>query len=113
MRLTERCLHDDPPTADQVAAARVVAGERIAEALEHVPVEEAHTWVGVAGTMTTLAALAHDLDVYDPAKIHLSSVPFDRLKEVCDGLVAATRAERAALGPCMKAASTLSVVVRS
>lgn len=113
VRLTERCLHDDPPTADQVAAARVVAGERIAEALEHVPVEEAHTWVGVAGTMTTLAALAHDLDVYDPAKIHLSSVPFDRLKEVCDGLVAATRAERAALGPCMKAASTLSVVVRS
>ncbi|HET8931463.1 MAG TPA: Ppx/GppA phosphatase family protein, partial [Acidimicrobiales bacterium] len=96
VRLTERCLHDDPPTADQVAAARVVAGEKIAEALEHVPVEDAHTWVGVAGTMTTLAALAHDLDVYDPAKIHLSSVPFDRLKEVCDGLVAATRAERAA-----------------
>lgn len=99
VRLTERCLHDDPPTADQVAAARVVAGEKIAEALERVPVEEARTWVGVAGTMTTLAALAHDLDVYDPAKIHLSSVPFDRLKEVCDGLVAATRAERAALGP--------------
>jgi exopolyphosphatase/guanosine-5'-triphosphate,3'-diphosphate pyrophosphatase len=99
VRLTERCLHDDPPTSDQVAAARVVAGEKIAEALEHVPVEQAHTWVGVAGTMTTLAALAHDLDEYDPAKIHLSSVPFDRLKEVCDGLVAATRAERAALGP--------------
>ncbi len=44
VRLTERCLHDDPPTADQVAAARMVAGEKIAEALEHVPVEEARTW---------------------------------------------------------------------
>ncbi len=49
--------------------------------------------------MTTLAALALELDEYDSEKIHLSSVPFDRLREVCDGLVAATREKRAALGP--------------
>src|SRR5690606_29092422 len=99
VRLTERCLHDDPPTAEQVAAAREVAADKIREALEQVPVEQAHTWVGVAGTMTTLAALALELDEYDSEKIHLSSVPFDRLREVCDGLVAATREKRAALGP--------------
>ncbi len=99
VRLTERCLHDDPPTADQVSAARAFASEKVAEALAQVPVEQARTWVGVAGTMTTLAALAHDLDVYDPERIHLSSVPLDRLRQVCDGLVAATRTERAALGP--------------
>ncbi|MEU5843467.1 Ppx/GppA phosphatase family protein [Rhodococcus sp. NPDC047139] len=99
VRLTERCLHDDPPTAEQVAAARAVAEDKIREALERVPVEQARTWVGVAGTMTTLAALALELDEYDSEKIHLSSVPFDRLREVCDGLVAATREKRAALGP--------------
>jgi len=99
VRLTERCLHDDPPTGEQVAQARQVAGEKIGEALERVPVEQARTWVGVAGTMTTLAALALELDEYDSEKIHLSSVPFDRLREVCDGLVSATRERRAALGP--------------
>lgn len=99
VRLTERCLPDDPPTTEQVAAAREVAGEKIREALERVPVEQARAWVGVAGTMTTLAALALELDEYDSEKIHLSSVSFDRLREVCDGLVAATREQRAALGP--------------
>lgn len=99
VRLTERCLHDDPPTAEQVAQARAFAEEKIAEALARVPVEQARTWVGVAGTMTTLAALGHKLDEYDPAEIHLSTVPFDRLRQVCDGLLAATREERAALGP--------------
>ncbi|UYP19901.1 Ppx/GppA family phosphatase [Rhodococcus sp. Z13] len=99
VRLTERCLHDDPPTAEQVAAAREFAQEKIREALERVPVEQARTWVGVAGTMTTLSALAQGLQEYDPEKIHLSTVSFGRLRQVCDGLVAATREERAALGP--------------
>ncbi|NGP05281.1 Ppx/GppA family phosphatase [Rhodococcus sp. 14C212] len=99
VRLTERCLHDDPPTAEQIAAAREFAGEKIAEALAHVPVEPARTWVGVAGTMTTIAALANNLAEYDPERVHLSTVGFDRLREVCDGLLAATHDERAALGP--------------
>ncbi|MFD6883602.1 exopolyphosphatase [Rhodococcus sp. DT1] len=99
VRLTERCLHDDPPTAEQVSEAREIAAEKIAEALAHVPVERARTWVGVAGTMTTLAALGNDLDTYDPDRVHLSTVGFDRLRQVCDGLLAATREKRAALGP--------------
>nr|WP_240952376.1 MULTISPECIES: Ppx/GppA family phosphatase [unclassified Rhodococcus (in: high G+C Gram-positive bacteria)] len=99
VRLTERCLHDDPPTAEQVSEAREIAAAKIAEALAHVPVERARTWVGVAGTMTTLAALGNDLDTYDPDRVHLSTVGFDRLRQVCDGLLAATREKRAALGP--------------
>ncbi len=99
VRLTERCLHDDPPTADQIAEARRIAGEKIAEALANVPVEQARTWIGVAGTMTTLAALGNELETYDPDRVHLSTVGFDRLREVCDGLLAATREERAVLGP--------------
>lgn len=99
VRLTERCLHSDPPTADEIAAARAVVREALGEALRVVPVEQAHTWVGVAGTMTTLAALARRMTTYDSDAIHLSSVGFDELLPVCADLLAMTRAQRAVLGP--------------
>ncbi|MBI5341431.1 MAG: Ppx/GppA family phosphatase [Mycolicibacterium rufum] len=99
VRLTERCLHSDPPTDDEIAAARAVVREALGEALRVVPVEQAHTWVGVAGTMTTLAALARRMTTYDSDAIHLSSVGFDDLLPVCADLLAMTRAQRAVLGP--------------
>lgn len=99
VRLTERCLPSDPPTDAEVAAAREVVRDKLAEALQVVPVRQAHTWVGVAGTFTTIAALAQNLTIYDPAAIHLSTVPFDRLLPVCEQLITMTRQQRAALGP--------------
>jgi exopolyphosphatase/guanosine-5'-triphosphate,3'-diphosphate pyrophosphatase len=99
VRLTERCLHSDPPTAVEIAAAREVVREGLGEALRVVPVERAHTWVGVAGTMTTLSALAQQMTTYDADAIHLSRVGFRELLAVCDELIAMTRAQRAALGP--------------
>jgi exopolyphosphatase/guanosine-5'-triphosphate,3'-diphosphate pyrophosphatase len=99
VRLTERCLHSDPPTTAEVAAAREVVREGLGEALRVVPVELARTWVGVAGTMTTLAALAQRMTTYDAEAIHLSRVGFDDLLPVCDELIAMTRRQRAALGP--------------
>lgn len=99
VRLTERCLHSDPPTAAEVESARSVVREQLAKALSVVPVEGAHTWVGVAGTFTTLAALAHELPVYDPAAIHLSRVSLARLGEVTSELIGMKRVQRAALGP--------------
>lgn len=99
VRMTERCLHSDPPTAAEVGAAREVVRERLAEALRAVPVEQAKTWVGVAGTFTTIAALAHGMVTYDSAAIHLSRVGFAELMAVCEQLIAMTRAQRAALGP--------------
>ncbi|WP_328360262.1 Ppx/GppA phosphatase family protein [Mycobacterium sp. NBC_00419] len=99
VRLTERCLHSDPPTPAEVAAAREVVRERLGEALRVVPVEQAKTWVGVAGTFTTLAALAQNMTTYDSDAIHLSRVSFDQLLPVCDQLIGMTRKQRAALGP--------------
>ncbi|KUI20198.1 exopolyphosphatase [Mycobacterium sp. GA-1285] len=99
VRLTERCLHSDPPTAEEIAAARAVVREGLDEAFRAVPVEQARTWVGVAGTMTTLSALVQKMPVYDSDAIHLSRVPFDELLSVCEGLIAMPRAERAKLGP--------------
>lgn len=99
VRITERCLHDDPPTQAQIEDARVFAQERLDDAFARVPVEQAHTWVGVAGTMTTIAALAKELPEYDAEQVHLSGIPMPRLREVCTSLIAMTHTERAALGP--------------
>lgn len=99
VRLTERCLHSDPPTPLEVAQARRVVRERLGAALDVVPVERARTWVGVAGTMTTLSALAHHMTSYDPAAIHLSRVRYGELLEVCERLIRMTRSQRAALPP--------------
>jgi exopolyphosphatase / guanosine-5'-triphosphate,3'-diphosphate pyrophosphatase len=99
VRLTERCLKSDPPTAAEIDEARKVVREGLAAAFAAVPVERARTWVGVAGTMTTLSALAMNLATYDSEIIHLSRVGFKDLLRVCDGLLAMTRRQRAALGP--------------
>ena len=99
VRLTERCLRSDPPTGDEIDAARAVVRDALAEVLRQVPVQKARTWVGVAGTMTTLAALAQTMTTYDSDAIHLSRVSFDELLPVCAELLAMTREQRAALGP--------------
>jgi exopolyphosphatase / guanosine-5'-triphosphate,3'-diphosphate pyrophosphatase len=99
VRLTERCLHSDPPTPEEVAAARRVVRERLEVALGVVPVEGARTWVGLAGTMTTLSALAHGMTTYDAAAIHLSRVSGGDLIAVCERLIGMPRSQRAALPP--------------
>lgn len=99
VRLTERCLRSDPPTAEEIESARAVVRDALVEALRVVPVGQARTWVGVAGTMTTLAALALRMTTYDSDAIHLSRIGFDDLLGVCADLLAMTRQQRAALGP--------------
>jgi exopolyphosphatase / guanosine-5'-triphosphate,3'-diphosphate pyrophosphatase len=99
VRLTERCLHSDPPTPAEVEAARDVVREHLDVALGVVPVAGARTWVGLAGTMTTLSALAHNMTAYDSAAIHLSRVAGSDLLAVCERLIGMTRSQRAALGP--------------
>jgi len=99
VRLTERCLHSDPPTPVEVAAAREVVRAGLRAAFREVPVDRARSWVGVAGTMTTLSALAQNLTTYDAAAVHLSRIGFADLLTVCDRLIGMTRTQRTALGP--------------
>ncbi|MBL1079586.1 Ppx/GppA family phosphatase [Nocardia sp. 2] len=99
VRITERCLRSNPPTREEVAAGRFFASERLAQAFGVVPVERARTWVGVAGTMTTLAAIALDLPEYDSEKVHLTHLSLDEVRKVCDRLIAMDHDQRAALGP--------------
>ncbi|WP_227979891.1 Ppx/GppA phosphatase family protein [Nocardia spumae] len=99
VRITERCLHGNPPTGEEVASARFFASQRLAQAFGVVPVERAHTWVGVAGTMTTIAAVALDLPEYDSDRVHLTRLGLDEVRAVCNRLIAMNHDERAALGP--------------
>jgi len=99
VRLTERCLHSDPPTPSEIEAARAVVRNALSEAFAVVPVDAARTWVGVAGTMTTLSALAQGMTTYDSDAIHLSRVGVAELVAVCTDLVAMTVEQRLALGP--------------
>jgi len=94
VRITERFMRTDPPTAEETAAARDYITDRIAEASKVVPFAQARTFVGCAGTFTTLSALAQELDSYDPERIHMSEIPFSRIGEVTDGLRSKTAEER-------------------
>jgi exopolyphosphatase/guanosine-5'-triphosphate,3'-diphosphate pyrophosphatase len=96
VRITERCLRSDPPTADEVQAARELAERVLAEAFDAVPAADAKTWVGVAGTITTLSAVAQGLPEYDSERTHLSRLTPDELRRTTDRLLAASHAERAA-----------------
>jgi exopolyphosphatase/guanosine-5'-triphosphate,3'-diphosphate pyrophosphatase len=97
VRLTERHLAADPPTPDQVAAARRDVAAALDRVAAEVPLGGVRTLVGVAGTVTTVAAAALDLPAYDPAAIHGSVQPVEHVVAVCERLLAATRAERAVL----------------
>ncbi len=96
VRITERCLHHDPPTAAEIAAARAFAAEALRPAFEAVPVADARTWVGVAGTITTLSALAQGLPEYDSERTHLSRLSREQISRTAQRLLTATKEERAA-----------------
>ncbi|OHO31540.1 exopolyphosphatase [Corynebacterium sp. HMSC034B08] len=94
VRITERFMRSDLPTEEETVAARAYIDERIAEAAQTVPFAEAETFVGCAGTFTTLSAIAQNLASYDPERIHMSEIPFDRLREVTADLRSKTAAQR-------------------
>nr|WP_276611662.1 Ppx/GppA phosphatase family protein [Cryptosporangium phraense] len=96
VRLTERHLHSDPPTADEIAAAEKDIVAAVALARETVPVERAGTLVGLAGSVTTVTALALGLTGYDPAAIHHARITRDQVAAVTDRLLGETREQRAA-----------------
>jgi exopolyphosphatase/guanosine-5'-triphosphate,3'-diphosphate pyrophosphatase len=98
VRLTERCLPGDPPSPEDVGKAREVAIGILDEAFAAVPVEGVKTWVGVAGTITTLSGIAQDLPEYDPEAVHLSRLSREDIHRVAQQLVTSPKSERAKLG---------------
>ena len=94
VRITERIMRTDPPTAEETAEARKLIDDNVTTASATVPFAKARTFVGCAGTFTTLSALAQGLESYDPERIHMSEIPFDRLSEVTADLRAKSAEQR-------------------
>jgi exopolyphosphatase / guanosine-5'-triphosphate,3'-diphosphate pyrophosphatase len=95
VRLTERHLADDPPTAEQVAGAEA----DIAAALDELTfgLDDAGTMVGVAGSVTTMVAMALDLPAYDRDRIHHAWIGTPDLDAAVERMVSMRVEERRAL----------------
>ena len=98
VRITERHLHADPPTDAQVAAAEADVAREIGNVASAVPLADAACIVGVAGSVTTVAAMAMGLDRYDADLIHGSVIAATDVNAVAARLLAMSRRDRAALG---------------
>jgi exopolyphosphatase/guanosine-5'-triphosphate,3'-diphosphate pyrophosphatase len=99
VRMTERHLVGDPPSAAQVAAAEADIGAAVDHALEVVPGQHARTLVGLAGSVTTVAALALGLPRYDPKAIHHARISYGDVAVVTATLLELTHEQRLALPP--------------
>ena len=97
VRMTERHLHSDPPTLDEIARVEVDVAEAIDQAARRVPLGDARSMIGVAGTVTTIVAIVHGLETYDPATIHGLGASLDDVEAVTSELLAMPRAQRAAI----------------
>ncbi|MGH3930460.1 MAG: exopolyphosphatase [Pseudonocardiaceae bacterium] len=95
VRITERHLRAALPTPSDVRGAELFAAQTLVEAFADVPVDKARTWVGVAGTITTLSAVAQQLPEYDAARIHLSRLSLEQLRATAAELLASTHEQRA------------------
>jgi exopolyphosphatase / guanosine-5'-triphosphate,3'-diphosphate pyrophosphatase len=102
VRLFERHLHHDPPAPAEVAALRADVAAHLAGVTGVLDPAAAERVVGVAGTVTTVAAIALGLDTYDPRRIHRATLDAADIAATAGKLAAMTVAERAAL-PVMAA----------
>lgn len=98
VRMSERHLTSQPPTAQQIAAAIADIDSAILDASADVDFTAAQTLIAVAGTATTVAAAALDLLDYDRYAIHLSRIPAAKVHQVAEMFASMTRDEIAALG---------------
>ena len=97
VRLTERHFQADPPTLGQISAARQDIDRAIDLVAETVPLDRAGSLVGLAGSVTTVAAIALGLPEYDRDRVHLSRIPAEQVRQVAGDLLAMPREQRAAL----------------
>lgn len=82
VRLTERCLHHDPPTQAEVKMARRTANEALLSARNTIGQSTyGECLIGLAGTVSTLGSLTLQLDVYDRARIHHLAMQRSVIKE--------------------------------
>ncbi len=97
VRLCERLLLHDPPTDEEVRKAREWVTRETKEAVAVMGDYRQATFVGTAGTITALAAMAQKLSTYEPARIHNYVLRLDTIRELEQTLLSRTKADRIGL----------------
>ena len=97
VRLCERILHHDPPTAEEIEQARTWVREETERAMAPMPRPAGCSCVGTAGTITALAAMAQKLPAYEQARIHNYRLTIETIRELEEQLLSRTKAERVGL----------------
>ncbi|MFV2019858.1 exopolyphosphatase [Micromonospora sp. LOL_023] len=97
VRMTERHLRADPPTAAQIVAAEHDIAEAVDRAVAVLTVTDLPgpaTLVGLAGSVTTVAGIALGLDEYRPERLHHARISYQQVAEVTADLLAMPVARR-------------------
>jgi exopolyphosphatase / guanosine-5'-triphosphate,3'-diphosphate pyrophosphatase len=97
IRLCDRFLHHDPPTDEEVRAAREWVRKETGAAVAGMQNFKTATFVGTAGTITSLAAMAQKLPAYEPARIHNYRLELDTIRELEQLLLSRKRSDRVGL----------------
>jgi exopolyphosphatase / guanosine-5'-triphosphate,3'-diphosphate pyrophosphatase len=97
VRLCERLLHHDPPTDGEVQQAREWITKETGAAVAGMGNYQTATFVGTAGTITSLAAMAQKLPTYEPARIHNYQLQLDAIQELEQTLLSRKKADRTGL----------------
>jgi exopolyphosphatase/guanosine-5'-triphosphate,3'-diphosphate pyrophosphatase len=96
VRLSER-LFQDPPTNDEVREAREWVARETKAAFVGMGNYQKATFVGTAGTITSLAAMAQKLPTYEPARIHNYRLQLDTIQELEQTLLRCKKIDRVGL----------------
>ena len=97
VRMSERHFTALPPSESEVLKAKADIDDAIREAATLVPITQAKTVIAVAGTATTVAAAALELDQYDRYSIHLSRISTESTHQIADRFLAMNREDLSAL----------------
>lgn len=97
VRLTERLLHHDPPTAAELQTARDEVRRVSHEAGDRLGDLTGATFVGTAGTITTLAAMAQKLPAYVGSRIHNYRLELETVKGLEADILSRTKVQREGL----------------
>ena len=94
VRLTERLLTSDPPTTDQIQSARELVRKETEQIQTMLGDLQGATFVGTAGSITTLAAMAQKLTTYEPIRIHNYRLSLETIRGLEREILSRTKAQR-------------------
>lgn len=99
VRLTERFLHSDPPRQEELEDAATAVSALLAERIPTEIRSDTRSAIGVAGTITSIGALALGLEEYDRERVHRFELTAEALDEQLRRLASVPLEERRSMRP--------------